>query len=454
MQKHSDEYKAAWDGKGPDGGVLATWDDYITAVSAESAYVSDLELKATARLYDVKVVLVPEMAHFPPVVFHSGQKSPKRCLIMWYSGCHLDLLLVAGGKKLPTDIAEVTAAINFELRVGGESSAASSAGSWGPRTVLTASAQDRASSTSWRSPAGTVWTGRSGAKGTRPTQATIGSGEGCDLPDAEAPEDPSVKPKRKAKFYWWGHGVKKRSTFRCELCDYAVAVSSTKKYGPRRYYHCKRYHGGEGLPGRKFRASEYVNPIKGARSKYSWICPLCPQGMLGSIRSALSQTAVFSAKRRHKDLHHPKVPLAKWKSLCEPRAGGHIAVLRVTICNREIAKHFRDDTQHRVEGFEKFVWPRPCAFEKKRIARVKFRTAWTCLKCGCCFVDRTRIPQHTSKLCKPARAAKCRKQRLKALARTELWCRNHPAKHGIQEPVLLSIFTIARAIIGGERVQS
>ena len=83
MQKHSDEYKAAWDGKGPDGGVLATWDDYITAVSAESAYVSDLELKATARLYDVKVVLVPEMAHFPPVVFHSGQKSPKRCLIMW-----------------------------------------------------------------------------------------------------------------------------------------------------------------------------------------------------------------------------------------------------------------------------------------------------------------------------------------------------------------------------------
>ena len=150
MQKHSDEYKAAWDGKGPDGGVLATWDDYITAVSAESAYVSDLELKATARLYDVKVVLVPEMAHFPPVVFHSGQKSPKRCLIMWYSGCHLDLLLVADGKKLPTDIAEVTAAINFELRVGGESSAASSAGSWGPRTVLTASAQDRASSTPGR----------------------------------------------------------------------------------------------------------------------------------------------------------------------------------------------------------------------------------------------------------------------------------------------------------------
>ena len=189
--------------------------------------------------------------------------------------------------------------------------------------------------------------------------------------DAEAPEDPPVRPKRKARFYWWGHGVKKQSTFRCELCDYAVAVSSPREYGRKRYTHCKRYHGGEGLPGRRrFRASEYVNPIKGARSKSSWICPVCPQGMLDSIRSALSRSAVFEAKRRHKDLHHPKVSLAKWKSLRQPRAGGNVAAIRVTICNRELAKHFRDDAQHRVEGFEKFVWPRPAAFVKKRIARV------------------------------------------------------------------------------------
>ena len=182
---------------------------------------------------------------------------------------------------------------------------------------------------------------------------------------------------------------------------------------------------------------------------------MCPQGMLDSIRSALSRSAVFEAKRRHKDLHHPKVSLAKWKSLRQPRAGGNVAAIRVTICNRELAKHFRDDAQHRVEGFEKFVWPRPAAYLKKRIVRVKFRTAWTCLKCGLCFLAPCGASEAYFKDLQPG--TRCKVQEAaphKPLARTELWCRNHPGTHGIQEPVLLSIFTTARAILGGERVQS
>ena len=61
-----------------------------------------------------------------------------------------------------------------------------------------------------------------------------------------------------------------------------------------------------------------LTPSK-ARVDSTRICPLCPQGMFGSIRSALSQSVVFQPNSRHKDLHLPKVSLAKWKSLCGPR---------------------------------------------------------------------------------------------------------------------------------------
>ena len=50
MQKHAEEYQASWDKKGPDGNRIADWESYITAGSAEIAYVSDLEIRSLARL--------------------------------------------------------------------------------------------------------------------------------------------------------------------------------------------------------------------------------------------------------------------------------------------------------------------------------------------------------------------------------------------------------------------
>ena len=455
LHKHSEEYKAAWDGKGPGGDPLASWDEYLAQISAESAYVSDLELKAVARLYDIKVVLIPELACFAPVVFHSGQKSPKRCLIMWYSGHHLDLLVVEDGKKLPTDIVEVTAAINFELRVGGESSSASSAGSWGPRTALTVSASGAPSSSSWKSRAGTVWTREAGAAsaGARPTKATVASEANHDHLEAEAQEDQLVVPKQKPRFHWQGFGRKQPCTFRCDLCDFAVAVTDAREYGRKRYAHCMRFHAGEGLPGKRHRAKDYVTPVKGARSKYSWLCPLCPQGILDSVRSALSHPTLRKAKRRHKDSCHPGVSLAKWRRLCQPRAGSYVAAQRVTICNRELAKHFKDELQLRAEGFVRFVWPRPFARVKKRLVRVKFLTAWTCVKCGLCYCKRGQLTKHTSKTCRLELAQKSRKRHLKELDCVERWCRNNPSKHGMPESDLQSVFAEARASLGGAHVR-
>ncbi|CAE7228019.1 Ptchd3 [Symbiodinium sp. CCMP2592] len=351
MQKHAEEYKAAWDSKGPDGRVLDSWDTYITAVSSESAYISDLELKAMARLYDVKVVLVPEMACFPPVVFHSGQKSPKRCLIFWYSGRHLDLLLVEEGKKIPKEIAEITATINFELRVGGDSSSAS--GSWGPRTVLTKASD---SSSSWHSQAGTAWTKKSGTatqgpppvtSGGRRTKATASQG----FEEVEEAE-PALQTSTRRVFHWQQHGVRKTPKFfRCQLCPYVAPVKDATELCWKRSNHCRRVHNGEGLPGYRKRTGEYITPIRGPRDNYAWTCPLCPYGLANKLRSALNATTVLFAKRRHRAEHHPKITPAKWHQLCVPR-GQRRAAQRITKFNCNVAKNLTEDMKWQADSLE------------------------------------------------------------------------------------------------------
>ncbi|CAE7258440.1 Ptchd3 [Symbiodinium sp. CCMP2592] len=341
MTKHSEDYQASWDKKDPTGAPMEDWSAYLTAVSAESSYVSDLELRALARLYDTRVVLIPAMACFPPVVFHAGQRSPKRRLVLWYKDRHLDLLVPEEGKKVSEDVGSITASINYELRVGGHprshaSAASSSAGSWGgPGTVFTSS-----SSSSWSTPAGTVWTQGAGASGAGPTQATLGSAAADDCFEEEAGQDSvATKAKPKPKFYWQGHGVKKLRVFRCELCAYSVAVSSPSDLCNKRWLHCTRYHQGEGLPGRKSRSIDYIGPIKRG-AKVAWRCPLCPHGLAEAIRSGLSASAITKAKRRHRDLHHSEIPLSKWHRLCRPRVGSEIALERTELwCRKRPEKH-------------------------------------------------------------------------------------------------------------------
>ena len=415
MQKHSEEYRASWDGKGPEGSKLDTWEAYITAVSAESAYVSDLEIRALARLYDVRVVLVPQLACFPPVVFHSCQKSPKRCLVMWYSERHLDLLVTEEGKRIPSDITEITASINFELRVGGGPSVASSSeGEWGgPGSVFTDPAPKvqsqsgdgrTAASSSWKTRSGTVWTKPTAARKALPTQATLGATSNLEE-EIEASAG-NAKP----RYNWWGHGIKKVRTYQCELCSFAVAVKGPADLCAKRYSHCIRHHDGEGLPGRKSRAADYIVPIKGPRAKYAWICPLCPYGLPDRMRSALSIPAVNKAKQKHRKQHHARITDSKWKSLCQAKDGSATAAHRVTIFNKETARNFREDTQYTTAGFRKFTWPRPCSYVKKKIEKVTFRTAWNCRRCGMCFWRRSALPKHGPKTCLPDLAKKSRKR--------------------------------------------
>ena len=470
MQKHAEDYKASWDKKGPDGNELADWDSYIAAVSAESAYVSDLELRALARLYDVKVVLVPQLACFPPVVFHSGQKSPKRCLMLWYSERHLDLLVTEEGKRVPEDIAAVTAAINFDLRVGGKptSSAASSRGSWGgPGTVFTdqggaprSKRSGSAASSGWKSQPNTVWTGPGITSGPQRTGgSTTHAPEAAEEP-LDQQEAVGARSKRTV-YHWQSHGQRRKTVkfFKCELCPYVVAVKDVPDLCSKRSNHCRRYHGGAGLPGNRTRNADYVNPVKGSRAQYAWVCPLCPSGITNQLRSALSSTTVVLAKRRHKQEHHPRVSDERWKRLCNIRALS-VSAQRVTKMNHFVAKNLREDIQRQAQGFRKFTWPlRVCVKKTQTIRTVKFRTAWACDRCGKCFKYRKDLPAHhkTSryhpKPCSSDKACKVRKSNLKRLGSLETWCRRNKQCHGFDDAKLSSIFQEARTVLRGEYVQ-
>ena len=52
LTKWTERYKPLWDGKGPDGTPLDSWDDFVSEVSKKARYASDLELRALCRLHD------------------------------------------------------------------------------------------------------------------------------------------------------------------------------------------------------------------------------------------------------------------------------------------------------------------------------------------------------------------------------------------------------------------
>ena len=309
---------------------------------------------------------------------------------------------------MPEDIAAITAAINFDLRVGGgpTSSAASSAGSWGsPGTVFTdqgrASRSKRggsAASSSWRSQPNTVWTGPGVTSG-HSAQAAPPSLLPMRFEDSLDQQEATGARSKRTVYHWQSHGLRRKTVkfFKCELCPYVVAVKDVPDLCSKRSSHCRRYHGGEGLPGNRTRTTDYVNPIKGSRTQSAWICPLCPYGITNQLRSALSSTTVVLAKRRHKQEHRPRVSDERWKRLCNIR-GPNASAQRVTKMNHFVANHLREDIQRQAEGFRKFTWPLSVCVSRRlpRSAPSSFALLGLVIAVAKCFKFRKDLSAHHS----------------------------------------------------------
>ena len=92
LQKHRTEYESEWDGIMPDGGTGKTFDDYLEAIRQLGQFASELEVRALARIYNTRVLIVPASDAFVPMVFHTSQT--KRMLVLCLENKHLEFLIL------------------------------------------------------------------------------------------------------------------------------------------------------------------------------------------------------------------------------------------------------------------------------------------------------------------------------------------------------------------------
>ena len=146
IRRYTERYKPQWeaDGKlGPTGKAVDSWDDFLEAISKPGAYAGDAELKAMCRIFDIRVILVPEAPQFPVCVFHR-KASAKRTLAIFHTHHHFDYLAPAD-KTYPDEITQVSADPSGGFLVGGKLSA---------RTAFTRTTRSRTAKTTWTSQAG------------------------------------------------------------------------------------------------------------------------------------------------------------------------------------------------------------------------------------------------------------------------------------------------------------
>ena len=129
LRKYAETYSKQYDKKGPDGSDMPEFEDYLSAIAAESAYAGAMEVEALCRIYSIRVILVPENAAFPVEAYHLKEK--KKIVVLWLTGVHIDLLLPEGAdaaekegadtRKLryPQELLEIAATPTIAYKVGG-----------------------------------------------------------------------------------------------------------------------------------------------------------------------------------------------------------------------------------------------------------------------------------------------------------------------------------------------
>ena len=161
FKKHTDHYAALHDGLDPvTPDAKCDWPAYLEKMEKDGTYGSALEVKAFSRLFNCRVIIIPEFAAVPCESFHSQAKD--RVVVGWLSGdpvSHMDLLIPAKSKDTdatpktcpyPPGVLDIRAAPSYVYRVGGKASSAAG-------TVFTeASVWTRSAASG--SKEGTVWT--------------------------------------------------------------------------------------------------------------------------------------------------------------------------------------------------------------------------------------------------------------------------------------------------------
>ena len=118
LSKHKAAYAAQWDREGPNGKPLDSFDTYLQESAKDSAYASPLEIEARARIFDVRVLVIPCLADFEVMAFRASQEKRVLVLALWYEDKHVSLLLPKEGKNYPDSALQISTGPVHPIRAG------------------------------------------------------------------------------------------------------------------------------------------------------------------------------------------------------------------------------------------------------------------------------------------------------------------------------------------------
>ncbi|CAE7345760.1 unnamed protein product [Symbiodinium sp. KB8] len=169
----------------------------------------------------------------------------------------------------------------------------------------------------------------------------------------------------------------------CPLCPMVIETRSPDTLQKRRYDHCHRQHGGQGLPGTK-RVNFDAFRTLGPDEPEDWRCPLGNWGLPVGSRGGMTSKTFARAKEFHRKAKHrhvsPKDYLSKIKAR-GARKPAHRMQARVRLLNAGVAKRQKEGLAA-IPGWTFFRWPFVANKAKQRVLKVT--QAWSCVKCGLC----------------------------------------------------------------------
>ena len=495
MRRYTERYKPQWeaDGKlGPTGKAVDSWEDFLEAISKAGAFAGDAELRALCRIYDIRVVLVPEAPLFPVCVFHR-KASAKRTIAIYFSQTHFDLL-APENKGYPDEITQVSADPSGGFLVGGRLSA---------RTNFTKSSLSKSGKTTWTSQVGEpsnsqLLKSRSapsgGQSGGKPCPSPSGLGLGTSplgsppslsspkVFEVRGPQQPNAEhvpgERRSAAGTVWtdqeeqdevlsqdleGCEPGKRSVapcsyrraavlpedmiFRCPHCPFQKQIVSIEQFRMTRHNHMKKHHNGADLPGPVRRPK--VQQVPGGAKNMAWKCPRCKLGIPHALRQAINRTVFAKMRQDHRESHHPEIPKAEWATISRvkaiPFAKQPLEYKRKFAegCRRRMLVKgvLQEVRTPRFPGFQMFVWPvakhlpGPKGMPKTRhskqpIHRISLEHGWKCLSCH--FASRTLndVRAHAKSQCTPSKLAHLsKKRRLESFKTIREWIATAKLQH-------------------------
>ena len=459
LQRHCDRYQAPWEaaGKiGPDGSELPDWKAFLEAASKQGAYAGETELKALCRIFDVRVILVPEDSNFAVCTYHRAG-SKRRTVAVFYSEKHFDFLEPTDAQNYPDDILNVDVDPTGGFLVGGISEAGTvfTSCSSAPGTVWTKArepapastnqgssrkaetARARASSSA-RASGGedTVFTraaphSRKRSAQTRPAPSHPapsqpissrvdvppgrvqgeGSGEHSDAESQDLQGCEVEAPKRLPSALWRACPYRpyppppKDLTFKCERCPFRKVCKSVSHYRCVRHQHCKQAHDGKGLPGRLLQPR--LQRLPDRISAGDWRCPLCKEGLRKKVLAQISPSCLYQIRLQHWQAAHAKeVSRAAWTALLraqpKPKRPKQWIDDHAKDCQkRKLTKAVIAEVQNaRFPTLTMFAWPRRKS-RKGKGERVTVEHAWSCNKCGRAIRRLKDAREHVISECPP-----------------------------------------------------